>query len=594
MKTSLLLPLSLLFFASSVYSQTALKILPDPLNSAICPLTSKYHSVVAQSGLRPACLFTWSVSGGTIEGPATGASVYVKWNDTPGQGTLTVRTSNCSDPIENGNEVTATYTRLSVFGQNFPSGACNNSVDHSVCSNSSLVICADKMYIQGTGGVAQPPLKEVDAYLFTIPAGWREANTTNVGPVTISSTVNSITIEPVSSAGGTVTVVGTVRNTCGQNVSNSNPKTITITRMPAVSITSSAGSGYVARCGLTAPVSFTVTSVSCATSYTWSIPSGWSGSSSSNTIELTPNGLNGGTVTASVALSTGYSAVRSFNVPYSNTAPPAVHITAYNNGYQEFCPGESFTYVANPPAGYGYPTNFGFDWYADSGLLINGSSSSSSSPVHTATNTVTITAQPQSYGPKYVHARLNNLNCVPGAYGWSETRVGVYNSNEFTINGPSSVCLNSTADYASSYIAPDVTDYVWSAPSGWSYWGQGTPYFSVSVPWYWNGDEAITLRLGNRCGYTNTPFVLWLNSGYCGFSMSPNPASSTVTITDIAVTDGETAEATLFDKNNDALRKALYKNGKIEFDVSELPNGKYIVLVNYKGKAESKSLLIKH
>ncbi len=76
--------------------------------------------------------------------------------------------------------------------------------------------------------------------------------------------------------------------------------------------------------------------------------------------------------------------------------------------------------------------------------------------------------------------------------------------------------------------------------------------------------------------------------------MSPNPASSTVTITDIAVTDGETAEATLFDKNNDAVRKAVYKNGKIEFDVSELPNGKYIVLLDYKGKAESKSLLVKH
>jgi hypothetical protein len=190
------------------------------------------------------------------------------------------------DSYEDFQDVSASYTRLSVFGQSFPSGACNNSIDVPLCSNSAINVCADKMYIKDTGGVNQPPLKEVDAYLFTIPSGWRQVSTTNTGPSTISTTANTIMIEPISTNGGTVTVVGSIRNTCGQTVANSNPKTITIQRTPSVSLSSSAGSNYVARCGLTNPVSFTVTPVDCATSYTWSIPSGWSGTSSTNSITL--------------------------------------------------------------------------------------------------------------------------------------------------------------------------------------------------------------------------------------------------------------------------------------------------------------------
>lgn len=582
----LLLHICLLLPAFTAYCQTALKILPDPLNGAICPKTNKYHSVVAESGPRPACTYTWTVSGGSIEGPSIGTGVYVKWNDLPGQGTLTVRTSRCTDSDENGSEVTATYTRLSVFGQSFPNGACNNSIDVPLCSNAAITVCADKMYIQDTGGVGEPPLKEVDAYLFTIPSGWRQLNTTNTGPITITSTVNSIQIEPISTNGGTVTVIGTVTNTCGQTVANSNPKTITINRTPAVSMTSSAGSNYVAWCGLRNPVSFTVTPVSCAVSYTWSIPSGWSGTSSTNTIEVTPNGSNAGTVSVSIALNTGYTKSVAQTIPYSNAAPASIQPISVN-GYLELCAGESLTFTTTLPPDY--PSNFGFDWYADAGVYINGSPSA-----HTSTNSATITVAGQAYGHKYIYTRVNNLTCTPGNYGHLETRVGTYSSQEFSIIGPSEVCPNTVADYLSSYISSDVTYYQWSAPNGWSYSGQGTPYFSVSVPWSLSGGEAITLRLGNRCGYTNTPYVLWLSSGYCGFSMSPNPVSNTLTVTDLILDEGETAEATLVDENNELVSKGRSKGGKIELDVSRVPNGKYIVLVYYKGKVESKNVFVRH
>lgn len=580
-----------LFVALQLYSQspTPLKILPNPLTKAICPNTTKSYSVVAQDGTspRPSCVFRWTVEGGTIQSSSPyGTSISVKWNDQPGKGYLTVSTQNCTNSYENYHDVTAEYTRHSVFGQNFLDGACNNSVDVPLCSNAAIVVCADKMYIKNTGGVNEPPLKEVDAYLFTIPSGWRQANTTNTGPITITSTANSILIEPIGTNGGTVTVVGTIKNTCGETVSNSNSKAIAINRTPAVSMTCSAGSNYVAWCGLRNPVSFSVPAVSCASSYTWTIPSGWSGTSSTNTIEVTPNGANGGTIGVDIALSTGYTKSVFQSIPYSNAAPPAIQPISVN-GYAELCTGESqsFTTSLSP----NYPSNFGFDWYADAGVYINGSPST-----HTSSNSASITVAGQAYGRKYIYVRLNNLTCTPGNYGRLETRVGTFSNQEFTINGPSSVCLNTVADYSSSYISPEITYYQWSAPSGWSSWGQGTPYFSVSVPWTWNGGEAITLRLGNRCGYTNTPYVLWLNSGYCGFSMSPNPASSTLTISDLMLSDSEAAEGTLVDENSNAVAKAKNKGPKIEFDVSELPDGKYVVLVKYRGKMESQNVFIKH
>jgi hypothetical protein len=77
----LLLPICFLFSTLTAYCPTALKILPNRLNGAICPKTNKYHSVVAERGPRPDCTYTWSVTEGSIDGAVTGVGFYVKWND---------------------------------------------------------------------------------------------------------------------------------------------------------------------------------------------------------------------------------------------------------------------------------------------------------------------------------------------------------------------------------------------------------------------------------------------------------------------------------------------------------------------------------
>ena len=572
-----------------------LRITPTGTQSAPCPLNLITYTVGTTSGSLPTCTWSWTITGGTITSKS-GASATVKWFDEPGTGTLTVTAGTCSTEYkeERGNSATATYSRRSLFAKSFPSGTCSSSSNVPYCSTSPFTICVNKMYIQNTGSINEPPLTEASAYNWTIPAGFRQSGTTTNGPVTVTTTTNTLTLEPLGSGGGTVSVVASVKNPCGQSVSDSNPTTITIVRTPQLGIAANTSNGaYTARCGAVAPVIFTVTALPCATSYNWTgIPSGWTGTSSTGSIELTPNGENGGTLSVTIGLSTGSSVVVTRTIGYTSDPPPALSISN-NNGYREFCAGESFTYIANVPTGY--TSTFGFDWYADTGVLINGSSSSASSPVHTTTNSVTVTVAGQAYGTKFIHARVNNLKCPAGYYGWSQTRVGVYSNEEFNINGPSAVCPNTVADYTSSYIDGDITGYQWSAPSGWSSSGQGTPYFHVSVPATYSGEQAaITLRLGNRCGYTNTPDVLPLSLGYCGFSVSPNPASSTLTITDLNLNDGETAEARMVDKSNNQVKRVISQNGKIEIDVSKLPNGQYILLVHYKGKVESEMIIVDH
>lgn len=155
-----------------------------------------------------------------------------------------------------------------------------------------------------------------------------------------------------------------------------------------------------------------------------------------------------------------------------------------------------------------------------------------------------------------------------------------------------SVCENQAADFRPSFITSDLTGYEWSAPSGWSYSGQGSPYFSVSVPSPFYGG-AITLRLQNRCGWTNTPYVLNLyNTCYYYFFASPNPASSTLVLSDFTTT--EEVSATLVDKNNQDVKTKKIKDGKIEMDVSQIPNGKYILHVKFKDKTEKRHIVINH
>ena len=209
--------------------------------------------------------------------------------------------------------------------------------------------------------------------------------------------------------------------------------------------------------------------------------------------------------------------------------PPTI---SKDNSYSEICSNDTWTFTSTES---GYPTNYGYDWFTSSGLLVNGVSASSGSPLHTTSNSVTITPG-SAYGPSTVSVRMNNTTDCPSEYVSSPFQVGPYNSNQFSISGPSSGCPNQVLDFTSSYINSDITDYQWSVPGGWSYSGQGTPYFHVTLPFDFSGG-AVTLRLQNRCGLTGSPAVNSLYSSGCfapiapsDITAYPNPVTSKLEI----------------------------------------------------------------
>lgn len=78
-------------------------------------------------------------------------------------------------------------------------------------------------------------------------------------------------------------------------------------------------SGNTSVCSSTSQT-YTITAVSGATSYTWTLPSGWSGSSTTNSITTTA-GSAGGTITVKANNGCGSSAVRSLTVSTTTTVP---------------------------------------------------------------------------------------------------------------------------------------------------------------------------------------------------------------------------------------------------------------------------------
>jgi len=263
-----------------------------------------------------------------------------------------------------------------VFQENIPNVGTLPAIP--LCSTNSVGLVVGHLYIKNTGGVGQPPLTEVD-YNWNLPDGWAEYGTGNTGSITTS--LNFLTIVPISSKGGTVSVKGTVNTSSCTATSPSNTASIVINRTPTVSITPPIG--YIgAACGVVDPITFSVNTVSCATKYEWILPQGWSGTSSTNTITITPSGSGGGQLKSIITLDIGTTVERIYNISFINSiANPTI---SSNNNNSEICHGESYDYICTPPNGY--PIYYGFDWYATGGLLINGTSYSLANPFHTTSN----------------------------------------------------------------------------------------------------------------------------------------------------------------------------------------------------------------
>lgn len=206
---------------------------------------------------------------------------------------------------------------------------------------------------------------DAETYTWTVPSGWTIAG----GQGTLSITVDA----GITAISGNITVTAT--NSCGTSA----PAVYSVTVSPGVPATPGPITGPVEVCINQTGIIYSISAVPNATSYTWTVPSGWNITSGNGTTSITVSTTGAavnGEITVVAVNSCGTSAPSSYDVKVS-TAIPAT--PAQPTGPQSICPvAEGMIYSV--PVVQGTTT---YNWTFPAGWTITAGA---------GTNQVTVTA----------------------------------------------------------------------------------------------------------------------------------------------------------------------------------------------------------
>jgi hypothetical protein len=261
------------------------------------------------------------------------------------------------------------------------------------------------------------PFVGATSYSWSLPNGWSGSSSTN-------------TISATSGSSGIISVIAT--NTCGASASSSifvnvgSPAT-----PPAI-----AGSSLV--CSGAATV-YSVAPVQGASSYSWSLPNGWSGSSVTNSISATPSAAGTLTVYAINICGSSSPATLAVNINNPPTAPSGI------SGNTLICQGLSALYTTNSvPGATSYSWNLPPGWTGNSsGTAISATSGS--------TGLISVSAV-NSCGTSSVVSLMVNVITQP--------------VSPAPIYGNTIVCSGNQLTFSVSPVN-GATSYNWSIPNGW-------------------------------------------------------------------------------------------------------------------------------
>jgi hypothetical protein len=370
-------------------------------------------------------------SGYTAYSWSNGCHTEVTTINTPGFYNLTVTVT------DNNGCMGHSSTSVNVF---------SNAPSQPGSISGSITICQGNTQIYSVA-----PVNGALSYTWTMPAGW-------VG----TSTSNSITITAGNSSGN---ISVRANNNCGSSPTKSLGITVSVTPSEPGLI-----SGPNNLCVWTTQT-YSVAPVAGASSYTWTLPSGWTGTSTVDSIVLT-SGSTSGIIRVTANNYCGSSSVRSMFVSISNI--PNTPGTIYGNSY--VCAGTVQTYSIEA-----VPGATSYYWF----LPIGWSGTSTST-------TITTTTGYQS-GDVSV---LSVNNCGISNY----TRVLAVSSNYAPIlpdmiYGNTTPCAGSTQTYYVDEVA-GATSYLWSLPSGWV----GSSSGSRIVVTTGSTSGNVRIKAVNNCG----------------------------------------------------------------------------------------------
>ncbi|MBL7889569.1 MAG: T9SS type A sorting domain-containing protein [Bacteroidia bacterium] len=417
--------------------------------TTICAGTTNTYSIASVAG---ATSYTWTLPGGWT-GTSTSTSISTTASTT--SGTISVTANNgCGSSAAQTIAITVNQT---------PAQPASISGTTTICSGTS-----------NTYSIS--PVADATSYTWTTPSGWTGTSSTE----TITATANSTS--------GNITV--TANNACGN--STSQQVAITVNTTPA---TPGTISGNTTVCE-TSTNSYSVVSVAGATSYTWTLPAGWSGTSTSTSISTTA-GTTGGTITVTANNTCGNSSAQSLVV--STNAIPAQPASITGNTIVCQNATENYSIIAGGGA-------TSYTWTLPGGWSGTSTTPNISATAGTVGGTISVTAN-NTCGNSIAQLLNITMNTIPAQPG--------------TISGNSTVCEGTNQTYSITPVA-NTTSYVWTYPSGWI--SSGTTETSNSTVGANSG--TITVAAQNTCGTSATQsFAVTVNQ------LPPAPASISGSLT---------------------------------------------------------------
>lgn len=215
---------------------------------------------------------------------------------------------------------------------------------------------------------------------------------------------------------------------------------------------------------------YSIPPVSGATSYTWTLPSGWTGISSTNSITTTASPASGNiTVTANNGCGSSAPATLAITVNSLPATPGSI------SGSDSICSGSSNTYSISPVAGA-----TSYTWVLPVGWTGSSATNSISVTDNGTSGTVSVTAD-NMCGNSAAATLAITVNTIPSTPG--------------TVSGAATICEGTSNSYSVAAVS-GATYYTWTLPSGWS--GSST---TNSITTTSSGSSgSVTVTANNTCG----------------------------------------------------------------------------------------------
>ncbi|MBN8663308.1 MAG: gliding motility-associated C-terminal domain-containing protein [Chitinophagales bacterium] len=360
------------------------------------------------------------------------------------------------------------------------------------CSEGSI---AGETNICNTGSFtySTPPI--VDAsYTWTLPSGW-----------TGSSTSNSITVTPNNNS-GYITV--TPSQSCGSVQTRS----LYVKSQTEVPIAPGAISGPTSICNNSTNITYSISPVANATSYAWTIPSGWSVVSGGTSTSITVN-AGAGSGSISVVAKNGCGTSSPSSTPLNIIAStPSAGGTITTNPNTSVCAGTSVTLTNSGKTGsilaWQRSYNGGQDWSDIAGQT--GTTYTESNPTQSALYRV----------------RVQNGSCLEAVSAEATLAVNALPNIDFH---PSNVgiCTGASASFTVSASGAGLT-YQWQRSTNGSTWTNITAATTPSDGVTYSNFTTATLTISSAVVGVNNYQYRCLVSGTCSPAATSNAAVLTV------------------------------------------------------------------